>query len=100
MAVQVIWSGVAAGDLDDIRAYISRDSGRYAKNVIERILASGRLLERFPFAGRRVPELNDDRYRELIVYRYRVIYSVDGNLVTIITVIHGARLLPPDIGMR
>lgn len=32
-------------------------------------------------------------YRELIVGNYRVVYQIDEDIVTIMTIIHGARIL-------
>lgn len=46
-----------------------------------------------PESGRKVPEDKRGIYRELIVGNYRVVYRVDGDTVTIVTLIHGARLL-------
>jgi plasmid stabilization system protein ParE len=88
---------LAIAHIDAIAEYIAKDSERYAKIVADRIFKAGNGLADFPLSGRRVPDLDDERYRELIVYRYRLIYKFDGNTVKIVGVIHGARLLPPDI---
>jgi addiction module RelE/StbE family toxin len=93
MARKIIWSPTAVADLDDIFAYISRDSAHYAAGAIEKILDSADALLQFPRMGRVVPEFNDDKIRELIVYRYRVIYRVESDAINIATVVHGARLL-------
>ncbi|MBN1359621.1 MAG: type II toxin-antitoxin system RelE/ParE family toxin [Sedimentisphaerales bacterium] len=45
--------------------------------------------------GRLVPEVNDPAIRELILGNYRVIYRLRGDLVEILTVHRGARLLDP-----
>jgi hypothetical protein len=41
--------------------------------------------------GRRVPELNDNQYRELLTRNYRIVYRVTPDEVVIIALIHGAR---------
>jgi plasmid stabilization system protein ParE len=97
MAVRVAWSPVAIGHIDAIAAYIAHDSERYAKVVAARIFKAGNGLADFPLSGRRVPEGDDDQLRELIVYRYRLIYRFDGERVKILGIIHGARMLPPEI---
>ncbi|MFO1510411.1 MAG: type II toxin-antitoxin system RelE/ParE family toxin [Steroidobacteraceae bacterium] len=50
-------------------------------------------ISQFPQAGRVVPELANPNVRERFVYSYRVIYEVRGDLVEVLTVIHGKRLL-------
>ncbi|MEI8015352.1 MAG: type II toxin-antitoxin system RelE/ParE family toxin [Nitrospira sp.] len=42
---------------------------------------------------RKIPEDKSGTYRELIVGNYRVVYRVDEDTVTIVTLIHGARIL-------
>jgi toxin ParE1/3/4 len=59
--------------------------------VVRRILTLTRTLEKFPFAGRKVPEFDDENLRELIAYSYRVMYRVGTTEVTIAAVIHGKR---------
>ncbi len=93
MARKIIWSPTALNDLDDIAAYISRDSQAYAAGVIERILDAADRLADFPRMGRVVPEFDQDDIRELIVYQYRVIFEIEGDAINIATVVHGARLL-------
>lgn len=93
MAYRVVWSPRAAGDLEAIAEYIAVDSSAYAAAVVKRILNTARTLSQFPFAGRVVPELADGNIRERFVYSYRVIYRIEGEVVTIATVVHGRRLL-------
>jgi len=52
-----------------------------------------RILARFPQAGRKVPEFDDENIRELVVYSYRIIYRLQQDEVLIVTVIHGKRVL-------
>ena len=83
-------------DLEAIHAYIGRDSDIYASATVLRILESVEKLEQYPLSGRVVPELGDEKLRELIVGNYRVVYEVGSSAVTIQTVLHGARAFPPD----
>jgi len=91
---RLLWTEPAVADLDSIHAYISRDAIVYADAVILEILNAVERLVDFPESGRFVPELDDDQTRELLVGNYRVLYEVDFDRVSILTVLHGARDFP------
>ena len=93
MAYRVVWSARALDDVESIASYISRDSTAHASAVVTKIIRATRTLRRFPFAGRIVPEFEDETLRERFVYLYRIIYRIQGNAVTIAAVIHGKRML-------
>ncbi len=92
--VKVVWTRRALSDMEDIGEYISKDSTKYAKVVLEKLLDTASLLEINPLAGRGVPESNDKSIREIIKGNYQVIYQIrhESN-VFILTVYHSARLL-------
>lgn len=96
MAYRVVWSTAAIDDLESIAQYISADSSVYATAVVSAVLKTKQTFSQFPFAGRIVPELSDDNIRELFVYSYRVIYRIEGSLVTIAAIVHGRRLLADE----
>ena len=89
----VVWSPEALEDVDAIAAYIARDSVFYATAVVEKILGLAAALNRFPQAGRVVPELNQPELRERFVYSYRLIYRIEPQRILVTAVIHGKRLL-------
>jgi toxin ParE1/3/4 len=89
----VTWSPQVRDDLNDIAAYIAKGSPRYASAVVSEILAAGRSLALFPRRGRVVPELGDEKCREVFVYEYRIIYRIEGRGVQVVAVIHGRQLL-------
>jgi toxin ParE1/3/4 len=93
MAYEVVWSPRAVEDVEAIASHIADDSPAYAAAVVRKIVASTRKLSRFPFAGRIVPEFDDENLREQFAYSYRIIYRIQGEIVTIAAVIHGRRLL-------
>lgn len=93
MAHRVSWSKHALADVEAIAAYIASDSPAYAQAVVKKIVSSTRNPARFPASGRIVPEFQDPNVRELIVYSYRVIYTVSESEILIATVIHGKRNL-------
>jgi len=93
MAHRVVWSARALADVDAIAAYIAADSSSYASTVVRKILSLTRTLAAFPLAGRKVPEFDDENFREAFAYSYRIIYRVDQDAVTVVAVIHGKRIL-------
>jgi len=93
MDYQVNWSPEALDDIDDIAAYIQKDSPLYAQAVVEQLIESSRKLQDHPYRGRVVPEINDQRYREIFIYNFRLIYRVVGSSVDVLAVIHAARQL-------
>ena len=52
MDLRVAWSPEAVEDVESIAAYISRDSGRYAVAVVDKIIDVSRDLESSPYTGR------------------------------------------------
>src|SRR6266404_1493270 len=93
MAYRVVWSPRALDDVDSIASYISRDSTAHASAVVTKIIRATRTLRRFPLAGRMVPEFEDETLRERFIYSYRIIYRVQGQIVTVTAVIHGKQML-------
>lgn len=88
---QIIWSPQAIEDVEAIRAYVARDSPRYADLPVERLVSAVEGLKTDPLSGRVVPEVGDDTVREVIHGNYRMVYRVRSDLVEIVTVFHGAR---------
>jgi plasmid stabilization system protein ParE len=93
MDYRVVWSPRALDDVESIASYISRDSTAHASAVVTKIIRATRTLRRFPFAGRIVPEFDDETLRERFVYSYRIIYRIQAQTVTVAAVIHGRRML-------
>jgi len=93
MAHRIVWSKRAVQDLETIASYISADSPAFATTVLKKIVNQTRILARFPRAGHKAPEFNDDDIRELVVYSYRIIYQLQSDAVVIAAVIHGRRIL-------
>jgi addiction module RelE/StbE family toxin len=100
MAHTVVWLPEAIDDLDGIAAYISADSPAYGSSLIKRSLQTVRRLADFPLLGTMVPEWEDPAIRPCVIYNYRMIYRVQPEVVEILAVIHGARLLPDDVRRR
>lgn len=92
---RIRWTPQAAQDLESIRDFIAQDSQYYARLVVERILAAVDLLEDFPRAGRAVPELRRENYRELIHPPYRIVYRLEvEDRVRVLTIFRASRMFP------
>ena len=92
--VKVVWTDSAIQALHYIGEYITKDSERYAKMVVQHLFESTDILESHPKAGRIVPEFNNKNTRELIRGSYRIVYRiVDNTRIDILTIHHSARLL-------
>ena len=91
--VKIIWSDLAIEDLKSIHDYISKDSTRYANEMIERIIQRVDQLENFPNSGRKVPEFDNELIRELIVDNYRIVHNVDEQFVSISRIHQSSKLI-------
>ncbi len=92
---EVRWTPQAAGDLEAITDFIAVDSPNYASLFVIDVLTAVERLVVFPRSGRVGAELCDPNIREIILGNYRIVYRISGDLVEILTVWHGARLLDP-----
>jgi plasmid stabilization system protein ParE len=95
--MKVVWSATAASHLTAIYEFIARDSQRYALRMIDRLTNRSRQIARFPESGQIVPEYNDSAIREVIEGPYRIIYRFDRDRIVVVSVIHGAQILPPQV---
>ena len=98
----IAWAGPALEDLRQTYLFIARASRQYASIMVRRIRTAVSRLGDFPKRGRVVPELPEGPYREILVGPYRVVYRYVENrdMVLVLAVIHGSRLLPPLLENR
>jgi addiction module RelE/StbE family toxin len=93
---RVRWTDQAVEDVRAIRAFIERDSPRYARLVAEQLVTATDRLERFPASGRVVPEVGREHVRELIVGEYRMVYRLEAEAAVVLLVFRSSRLFPSD----
>ena len=92
--VEVIWTNQSINDIDSIAEFIATDSKKYATIQAQRFFEATEILTVAPFAGRIVPEIQDENLREIIVGFYRIIYLIASkNKIEVLTVHHSKRLL-------
>ncbi|HEX7884578.1 MAG TPA: type II toxin-antitoxin system RelE/ParE family toxin [Phenylobacterium sp.] len=90
---EVVWSDQALQDLEAIHEIIAADKPRAAEAFARTLFEAGDSLQRLPRRGRPAPNAT----RELTaVWPYIIRYDFDEarDLVTIITIWHGARETP------
>jgi plasmid stabilization system protein ParE len=91
---RVQWAEIAIRDLEEIVAFIALDSPTNAERVLERIERRASTLESTPERGRVVPELAREgmrNWREFVVKPYRLIYRIEGDTVTVLSLFDGRR---------
>ena len=94
--MQIEWTQSAIADLASVYEHIETDSPRYALHVVDRLTRRTEQLAAFPMSGQMVPEYQHHDIREVIEYSYRILYHVAETQISVIAVIHGAKLLPND----
>jgi plasmid stabilization system protein ParE len=93
---EIRWTQQAADDLEAIAEFIAADSAHYAELFVIDVLRAVERLADFPRSGRMVPELGKASIREIILGNYRIVFRHRKNVVEILMVFHGARLLDPS----
>jgi len=94
--VKIIWSPLAIDRVAEIAEYIAQDSPNSAQKWVESTFKVVERLEKFPKSGRIVPEIMQDDFCEIIHGNYRIIYRIQIEIVSILTVRHGRQILPID----
>lgn len=74
MVEKIRWSPRSVTHLENICAFIAKDSTLYASLFAQKILALVKSLPQFPDSGRVVPEYKDHNLREKIFGNYRIVY--------------------------
>lgn len=78
--------------------YIRQENPPAALRFRKRAESVLRRLERFPEFGRPIPEFPELPYREVLIAPYRFFYRVEGKIVWIVAVWHGAQLPEEPVG--
>ena len=112
--MRVTWSREASENLAEIDDFIARDSLERAVLFVDALIDHAEtILADNPRSGRVVPEISHTDIREHIYQGYRIVYRLKGDVLEILTVFEGHRLLrlsesgeeankgaAPDIGHR
>jgi len=90
---QIKWTEPALDDLNEIAEYIALDKPSAAKKLVREIFKSVKRLKDFPSSGKIPDELENSRYREIVVGPCRIFYRVEADLVYILYVMRSERAL-------
>jgi toxin ParE1/3/4 len=91
---QIIWSFRAIENLEEICKFIANDSPLSAVKFAITVKTRVEALGSSPFIGRIVPDQKgsvDKNLRELILGNYRIVYHIDTEMVSIVTIYHAKR---------
>ena len=94
--MKIIWSPLAINRASEIADYIAQDKPSAAKRWINEVFIKVEQLKSLPQIGRIVPEISDNKFRELIYGNYRIIYRMEIKQISILTIRHGKQILPID----
>ena len=92
--MKLIWTPRSQRRLQEIHDHIAQDQPAHALQWVARILDRSDQMGEHPRSGRIVPEYQRDTIREIFEGDYRIIYRIRSQQVDVLTVRHGARLLP------
>jgi plasmid stabilization system protein ParE len=92
--MRLAWSRESSENLADIEEFIAKDSLERAIRFIDALIDHAEtILADNPRSGRVVPEIGNPDTRELIYRGYRIVYRLKGDVLEILTVFEGHRLL-------
>lgn len=86
---RILWSNEARRDIRAIAEYFENESPAYAMSIVRTLYGAVGRLEQFPKSGRKVPEIGNELFREVIVAGYRIVYLTSEDCVEIVTIAHG-----------
>jgi len=92
--MKIAWSPLAIDRTTEIAEYITQDNPSAARIWVETLFDKVQILKSSPKSGRVVPESHREDIRELIYGNYRIIYRVDKNIISVLTVRYGKQILP------
>ncbi|MCD6272488.1 MAG: type II toxin-antitoxin system RelE/ParE family toxin [Deltaproteobacteria bacterium] len=92
--MKIIWSPLAVDRASEIADYIAQDKPSAAEKWIDTVFSKVEQLNSSPEIGRIIPEINDSQFRELIYGNYRIIYRIEKEQISILTIRHGCQILP------
>ena len=94
--MRIVWAPLAVDRASEIAEYIAQDKPSAAEKWIEAVFSKVGQLQSSPEIGRPVPEIGNDRFRELLLGNYRIIYRLEERQISILTIRHGKQILPVD----
>lgn len=94
--MRIVWSPLAVDRASEIAHYIGRDKPSAAEKWVAAVFSKVDRLRTSPEIGRAVPEIGNERFRELLYGNYRIVYRLETDQIAILTIRHGKQILPID----
>ncbi len=91
--MKLIWTKEALLQLAEIEEFIAKDNPKTAEKLINYLTEHNHYILQNPNIGRVVPEIKDSNIRELIVKKYRIVYRIKEDIIEILTIFAGYKLL-------
>ena len=92
--MNIVWSPLAVDRASEIAGYIAQDNPSAAEKWIKTVFSKVEQLKSSPEIGKAVPEIGNNQFREIIYGNYRIIYRIETEQISILTIRHGKQILP------
>ena len=87
----------ARKDLLEIYEHIRKDSDYYAVKTINQIQKYINNIKLFPYSGRKILEINQENFLEIIYKKFRIMYKIESShRVSILRIFHSSRKFQID----
>ena len=91
--MKIIWTELAVEKLEEIADYIALDNPSAALKWVNKMQKAVNKLKDFSEIGRKVPEIKRDNIYEIIEDNYRIIYKINSNIISVLTIRNCRQLL-------
>lgn len=94
--MKIQWSPLSIDRISEISGYIAQDSPNAAERWVHSIFDRVEQIEDFSESGQPVPETKRKDIQQLIISNYRIIYRLEPDVISILTVRHCRQILPDE----
>lgn len=87
--ITIRWLNEAQKDFEYIFTYLEKISSQFSERFFEKIQLIESRLKKYPSFGRIVPELQEERIREVLFDKYRMQYFLKSDdMIEILSILH------------
>jgi len=94
--MRVIWSPLSLDRVTEIAKYIAEENRAAAIELVEHLFSRVEQLSKYPESGQAVPELSRSDIRQLVDGNYRIVYKLEIEQISILTVRHHRQIISED----
>ena len=94
--MNIVWSPLVVDRVSEIAAYIAQDKPSAAEQWVKTVFSKVEHLKSSPAISRIVPEIENSQFKEIIYGNYRIIYRIELEQISVLTVRHGKQILPVE----